>query len=253
MTGTSRPIDSGRKDAAGRTIRVSGNDTATRADAPPPPLNASETDEVAAILDEIEAQEHGDAPASRYGVRSSSWMPVARAYAEKLIDGGFDDPAAAFDAAISAVVNDSVEVANELRGHELWERDWGGDPLLPSGWSNDDADAAFGDYLEAAAWSSTDTDEDGDPVELRGYEFSDSAKEELRDDFDDFIAANHQLITESGLEPGQVAHDFWLTRCGHGAGFWDRGLGEVGDKLSEAAKVYGNVDLWLNDDEIEVS
>jgi len=30
----------------------------------------------------------------------------------------------------------------------------------------------------------------------------------------------------------QAGHDFWLTRCGHGAGFWDRGLGEYGDTLS---------------------
>lgn len=30
----------------------------------------------------------------------------------------------------------------------------------------------------------------------------------------------------------QAGRDFWLTRQGHGAGFWDRGLGEAGEALS---------------------
>jgi hypothetical protein len=34
-------------------------------------------------------------------------------------------------------------------------------------------------------------------------------------------------------------HDFYLTREGHGAGFWDRGLGELGDYLTKIAKWSG--------------
>lgn len=41
-----------------------------------------------------------------------------------------------------------------------------------------------------------------------------------------------------------AGHDFWLTRNGHGAGFWDRGEGELGARLTRAAKVYGSVDLY---------
>lgn len=37
----------------------------------------------------------------------------------------------------------------------------------------------------------------------------------------------------------RAGHDFALTRNGHGAGFWDRNLGELGDQLSEACKRYG--------------
>ncbi|AXQ69622.1 hypothetical protein HOU03_gp146 [Caulobacter phage CcrSC] len=33
-----------------------------------------------------------------------------------------------------------------------------------------------------------------------------------------------------------AGRDFWYTRNGHGVGFWDRGLGEVGDKLSDACR-----------------
>lgn len=39
-----------------------------------------------------------------------------------------------------------------------------------------------------------------------------------------------------------AGHDLWLTRNGHGAGFWDRGLGALGERLSEAAKGYGSAD-----------
>jgi len=44
-----------------------------------------------------------------------------------------------------------------------------------------------------------------------------------------------------------AGHDFALTRNGHGAGFWDRGLGEVGDKLSKLAGSYGECDWLLQD------
>jgi hypothetical protein len=43
-------------------------------------------------------------------------------------------------------------------------------------------------------------------------------------------------------------HDFWLTRNGHGAGFWDRGLGALGDRLTDASKPYGEVNLWVDAD-----
>lgn len=37
---------------------------------------------------------------------------------------------------------------------------------------------------------------------------------------------------------GQMGHDLVLTSQGHGAGFWDRGDGELGDKLTALAKTY---------------
>ena len=50
------------------------------------------------------------------------------------------------------------------------------------------------------------------------------------------------------FDVGFAGHDFWLTRNGHGAGFWDRGLGEVGDRLSNACKAFGSYDLYIGDD-----
>jgi len=51
----------------------------------------------------------------------------------------------------------------------------------------------------------------------------------------------------------QAGHDFWLTRNGHGAGFWDRFYGDTdeakaGDRLTEASKSYGSADLYVGDD-----
>ncbi|ERP95728.1 hypothetical protein Q669_29610 [Labrenzia sp. C1B10] len=49
----------------------------------------------------------------------------------------------------------------------------------------------------------------------------------------------------------QAGMDFWLNRNGHGAGFWDRGLGEIGDALSNACDwrgAFGNRDVYLGDD-----
>lgn len=45
-----------------------------------------------------------------------------------------------------------------------------------------------------------------------------------------------------GYPESYAGHDLWLTRSGHGAGYWDRGLGELGDRLTEAAKSYGSPD-----------
>jgi hypothetical protein len=86
------------------------------------------------------------------------------------------------------------------------------------------------------------------------YSFDDLAPatiQSFKEDCTDFAQSNTELIHSSNMELEQVGHDFWLTRNGHGAGFWDRNLGVTGDKLSEAATVYGTYggcDLYVGDD-----
>lgn len=49
------------------------------------------------------------------------------------------------------------------------------------------------------------------------------------------------------IDDAQAGHDFWLTRNHHGAGFWDRGLGEIGKRLTESAHGFGGVNVyWEN-------
>jgi len=47
-----------------------------------------------------------------------------------------------------------------------------------------------------------------------------------------------------GLTASQLGHDFNLTRNHHGAGFWDRGWGELGDWLTRVAQAYGSQALY---------
>lgn len=94
-------------------------------------------------------------------------------------------------------------------------------------------------YIECALWSTTQ--DDGRPYD-DDYSLEDippSLLEIMVRDCQQFQEDNHDLLMEAG-SPEQNGHDFWLTREGHGAGFWDRGYGEVGDKLTEASDAWGN-------------
>jgi hypothetical protein len=48
------------------------------------------------------------------------------------------------------------------------------------------------------------------------------------------------LADESEL--ARAGHDFWLTRNGHGAGFWDGDWPTYGDLLTKVAHGFGEVD-----------
>lgn len=113
-----------------------------------------------------------------------------------------------------------------------------------------DRERCIGQYLESALFSSTD--EDGEPLDGRFCtdNFASETRERMETDLTEFISGNRELVDRylNAYEYGQLAHDFWLTRNGHGAGFWDRGIGELGSELTEAAKVHGSVDLYVGDD-----
>lgn len=106
-------------------------------------------------------------------------------------------------------------------------------------------------YIEAALWCGIVHEEDSG-TEERNYDIDDiSAKalHEMIEDCTDFQAANRtDLIAarSTANTPAQQGHDFYLTRNRHGAGFWDRGLGEVGDRLAKAAHAYGDSSLALH-------
>jgi hypothetical protein len=112
------------------------------------------------------------------------------------------------------------------------------------------SEAFFAAYVECALWSSNDesTPAGGEPFD-QNYGPDDIAPETLasmRADCDSF--ADAEAADLAGMNDGQAGHDFWLTRNGHGAGFWDRGLGALGDRLTQACRPYGGCDLYLGDD-----
>ncbi|AYD82177.1 hypothetical protein KNU13_gp91 [Gordonia phage Turuncu] len=55
-------------------------------------------------------------------------------------------------------------------------------------------------------------------------------------------AAQRRYNAGDGNVWEHFGHDFLLTRDGHGAGFWDRGLGDLGDYLTTIADGYGDHD-----------
>lgn len=45
-----------------------------------------------------------------------------------------------------------------------------------------------------------------------------------------------------------IAHDFWLTRNGHGCGYWDGDYGDkLGDLLTKACESRGRQHVWINE------
>jgi len=50
--------------------------------------------------------------------------------------------------------------------------------------------------------------------------------------------------------PEQFGHDLALTRNHHGAGFWDRGLGDAGDVLTDWAESIGTLNVFHGHDSI---
>lgn len=99
-------------------------------------------------------------------------------------------------------------------------------------------------YIACALWSSTD-DKDV-PMDSGDREIADETRKQMQDDCEDFIANNWPDL--ESMDPAQAGHDFWLTRNHHGAGFWDRGLGELGNRLTAAAHAAGDADLYVGDD-----
>ena len=119
-------------------------------------------------------------------------------------------------------------------------------------------------YAVAALWSSTDNsrDDGGDPLD-DNYSVDDIASdtlEQMRRDCAKFQRDNEKDLDKAykadvfvdgrRYNAHSAGFDFWLTRQGHGAGFWDRGLGAVGDRLTEASKKYGTFDLYVQDGKV---
>lgn len=102
-------------------------------------------------------------------------------------------------------------------------------------------------YIEAALWSSTD--DNGDPLDSN-YHSGDLAEEtitKVKADCEKFLTENFADLMSKDIEQG--AHDFWLTRNGHGCGFWDGDWPKPqATRLTEASKKIGQVDWYVGDD-----
>lgn len=124
-------------------------------------------------------------------------------------------------------------------------------------------------YAECALWSEgcqgMATQAHADPSKCRGEDCDSSLSHDLNFGIGDLSAAAARDMEADvegfikgclaerpeifdGIADEMIGHDFWLTRNGHGAGFWDRGLGERGDWLTAMAKPFGSSHLYVNSD-----
>ena len=113
---------------------------------------------------------------------------------------------------------------------------------------------ALASYLGTALWSSTGDDDEPLDNEFSIYDFDEEAMASASGDVEKFIAplpradeGPSESFERQDIE--KVMHDFWLTRNGHGAGFWDGDYPEaLGALLTVLAEKFGDTDIYVGDD-----
>lgn len=113
-------------------------------------------------------------------------------------------------------------------------------------------------YVECLKWSTSGDHKGVEHESLEQFSMSAEAWSEAADDCRTFYLANRDDCTEAAARFSSsagrsgyqgVGHDFWLTRVGHGAGFWDGDLPQaLGERLTEASKTAGEVWPYIGDD-----
>lgn len=107
-------------------------------------------------------------------------------------------------------------------------------------------------YIACMLWSTPGETPDGEDLEdLTEYPLSNCASETIKADCTKFVNENKNLLSQvysRSTDYQSAGHDFWLTRNGHGAGFWDRGFGVVGDALTDRSKEFKELTPYIGDD-----
>lgn len=118
----------------------------------------------------------------------------------------------------------------------------------------DDFNDFYKSFVATMLWSEAGNEDGQIDDESSPEEMHPNLREVLREQCEAFCRANVSDLIEATQRIGytieQAGHDFALSRNGHGAGFFDRGLGDVGDRLQEAAQKAGQLDLYFGDDGI---
>ena len=118
-----------------------------------------------------------------------------------------------------------------------------------------DLPAMVQSYIETALWSTHHT---GDPeggaagtlyrLGFTAERLAEETRVAAERTCADFWLSNADDLIDMSAE--QVGRDFWLTRERHGAGFWDRDLAELGDRLTDSAHDYGSADWFVGADDL---
>jgi hypothetical protein len=97
-------------------------------------------------------------------------------------------------------------------------------------------------YLHAALWTAElETKRDIEHIHP-------ASLEQATKDVDSFVDKAGSLLDDISEE--MIGHDFWLSRNHHGAGFFDRGLGKIGDTLQEFSHTFKELNVFDDADVI---
>lgn len=111
-------------------------------------------------------------------------------------------------------------------------------------------DAFTQQYIRTALWSTNDQSDEntgGEPLD-KNYTSNDIEEATLAAMLRDCKVFKEENAADIIVNASRAGHDFWLTRNGHGAGFWDGDWPEnVGERLTKAAEAFGTFDLCLGD------
>jgi len=111
-------------------------------------------------------------------------------------------------------------------------------------------------YIDALLWTERVDFDSDEHLDDAGYDAGDLTKASLESVIadcqgfieqaqavehpDEFPWDDRDYDAENLEDSSQAGHDFLLTRNGHGAGFWDRGIGAWGTTLTDIAKTFGS-------------
>ena len=123
------------------------------------------------------------------------------------------------------------------------------------GWSGE-LDEFTEAYVRAALWSTTGDGGEALDDDYGAEHLAPETLERMKADCARFREVYGPLVIEANYDAGgegsvesHAGHDFWLTRAGHGVGFWDGDwTAEAGEILTMAAKSFGDYELYVGDD-----
>lgn len=131
-----------------------------------------------------------------------------------------------------------------MKINELFERD-----------STNPIELVYIAYIEAALWADLPEGSDKDRNDVSSEMYStalNDVKEFLHNAEEALSYAEEKTQLAADEFWGHVGHDLWLTRNGHGAGFWDDpdyyGGDKNADTLTNIAQSMGEKYLYVGDD-----
>lgn len=110
-------------------------------------------------------------------------------------------------------------------------------------------------HIEVALWASHYETPEGEYLKLEDFEPAELLSACLDFDLVIFLTrVNQEGLLENAIDAQSIehiAHDFWLTRHHHGAGFWDGDYlpSSLGDRLTEISQEFDELYLTIDPDE----